>query len=193
MILFIIISLIIGGLFFFDMSSSKLDESLYILNKSSIMILCWKLLHTFFTLINIVTQPLFLIINNMIMKKFYALKNLIVLIANIDNSDNSDENYKKELVKMNEEMSNMSDYFCKSKSKSKSKGKSIKNDKVIESNNNTNLNDHTKSKINQDKNTSSSSKCVMEKKIEEINKLIDETNTENIEDMTLTLNDDTNK
>ena len=221
-ILFIVISLIICALFCMDTFLGNLNENLYKYNKSSLMIVCWKLLHTIFTVINIFTQPLFSVISNEIKNKYNYAIYLINTIANIDNTDNSDnsDNLNKELIKKKSvEQSNMSDYICKSQSKSKSKSKYIKNEKNIELNDKNkesnieekdtdlnsknkelnidklfdsiNLNDMGKFKKNQDKN-SSSSKCVMEKKIEKINKLFDESNSECIEDMTLTFNDETN-
>lgn len=181
MILFIVISIIIGSLMLVDRMSPVLNESLHKFNKSYLMILSWKLLHTVFTVVNIITEPLFSMINNKINAQLGTAKNFITKVANLNLSDDSGSNFEKELLKMSEEISNMSDYICKSKKKTEKK------EKVIE------LNDIKEETIS-DIDTSvcdmsgcdTSSKSEMIKKMAEINKAIDETNTDRIEDMTIT-------
>ena len=182
MILFIVISIIIGSLILVDRMSPVLNENLYKFNKSYLMILSWKLLHTVFAVINIITNPLFSIINNKINSQFGMAKNFITKVANLDFSDGFGDDFGKELLNISEEMSNMSDYICMSKNKSEKKEKIIK------------LND-IKEEIISDINTTDivtscddiTSKTEMIKKMTEINKALDITNTECIEDMTLTI------
>ena len=205
MILFIVISIIICSLMLVDRMSPVLNESLHEFNKSYLMILCWKLLHTIFTVVNMITNPLFSIINNKINVQLGTAKNFITKVANLNLSDDSDSNFEKEILKISEEMSNMSDYICKSKNKTEKKEKVIElNDIKEKSISNTkeesisnikgeSISD-TKEESVSDINTSEcassvcdiSSKSVMIKKMTEINKAIDETNTDSIEDMTIT-------
>lgn len=157
MILFIIISLFIVGLLLADRFSPQLNESLNKFNKSNLMILSWKLIHTVFTVIKMMTNPLFSVINYKINNNLNIIKNMITKIANINLSDdfnNSNNTFKNEHLKMTEEQSNISDYICKS--------------------NNKNITDHVNSKTE------------MIKKISEINQVLEETNTDTIEDMTIT-------
>lgn len=176
MILFIMISIIIGSLIVADRMSPILNETLYKFNKSYLMILSWKILHTVFTIVNMITNPLFSIINKEIYSRLGMAKNFITNVANLNLSDGSGDEFEKELLKISEEMSNMTDYVCKSKNKSEKKEKNIE------------LNDIKEETIS-DINTScdnTSSKSEMIKKITEINKALDITNTECIEDMTIT-------
>ena len=113
-ILFILISIIIGSLFLFDRLSPKLNDFLHVFNKSTIMIISWKLIHTIFTLVYVIINPLFLAINNNVSKKISYTKNIITQIANLNLSDNSENIFEKELFKINEDLSNMSDYLFKS-------------------------------------------------------------------------------
>lgn len=182
MIIFIIISVIICSLILIDRLSTTLNESLYKLNKSSLMILCWKLLHTVFTILNMITEPLFSKINNKINTQISMAKNLITKVANLNLSDNSNEDFEKELLKISEEMSNMSDYIYKSKNKSEKK------EKVIELNN---INEEILSTIHTSEDNTSecntSSKTGMINKMTEINKALNTANTENNEDEDMTL------
>lgn len=181
MILFIVISIIIGSLMLVDRMSPVLNEGLYKFNKSYLMILCWKLLHTVFTIVNMITNPLFSTINNKINSQLGIAKNFITKVASLNLSDGSGDEFEKELLKISEEMSNMSDYICKSKNKSEKK------EKVIELKN---IKEETISDINTAEydtfECDTSSKSEMIKKITEINKALDITNTECIEDMTIT-------
>lgn len=186
MILFVVISVIIGSLIFVDKMSPSLNESLYKFNKSQPAILCWKLLHTVFTIVDMLTNPLFSIINIKINHKLSTAKNFITKVANLNlsngsngsnDSNSSDGEFGKELLKISEEMSNMSnvsDYVFKSKNKSEKH-------KVIKSN----TGDDTMSDINTS-DCDTSSKMVMIKKINEINQALNETNAESMEDMTIT-------
>lgn len=181
MILFVVISIIIGSLMLVDRMSPVLNEGLYKFNKSYLMILCWKLLHTVFTIVNMITKPLFSIINNKINSQLGMAKNFITKVANLNLSDGSSDEFEKELLKISEEMSNMSDYVCKSKNKTEKK------EKVIETKN---IKEETISDLNTSECDTSggdaSSKTEMIKKITEINQALDMTNTECIEDMTIT-------
>jgi len=178
-VLFIIISIIIGSLVLFDRLSPKMDEILYKFNKSDIMILCWKLLHTIFAVINIMTQPLFSIINEKINKKILMIQNFITQITNL--GDNSSE-----IFKISDDISTMSDYIFKSNN-----GKTIKNIKKSINETETMSDIKTNESIttnenNQESNTSS--KQNMEKKINDINKIIDISNVDSCDDLTLTEN-----
>lgn len=222
-ILFGLLSIIIGSLFLIDRLTPKLNDYLYYLNKSPIMIISWKLIHTIFTFIYVITQPLFLGINNYIGKKISYSKNLITYIANINMSENSENNLEKEIFKISEEMSNvsnvsnMSDYFFKSQKKeySDKKEKNINNKQINESiidikeitkssaivsNTKTNIKTNTNTKTNTNAKTNSDivisespetnqslSKSDIKKKIDEINNIINDTKTDTIEDMTITI------
>jgi len=195
-ILFIIILLIIVLLVLVDKFTSTLNDYLYNLNKSSIMIICWKLLHTFFTLVYVITQPLFSVINNYINNKILILKKLFKQISNLNLSDDSDKNFNKKILKFSEEMSNMSDYIFKSQKK-----EIVEKNNIIESINDISIikNSLTSNMINKidkidktdeidtNKTNLISSKCEMEKKIDEINNVINKSNNEDIEDITLTI------
>lgn len=182
MIVFIIISVIICSLILVDRLSTTLNESLYKFNKSSLMILCWKLLHTVFTILNMITNPLFSKINNKINTQISMVKNLITKVANLNISDNSSENFEKELLKISNEVSNMSDYICKSNNKFEKKEKVIELD---------NINEEIVSTIDTSEDNISEcntySKTEMINKMTEINKAIDTANTENNEDEDMTL------
>lgn len=188
-ILFMIIIIIIGSLIMVDKLSSTIDKNLYKYNKSPIMIFCWKLLHSFFTIINIITEPLFSIINSKINKKLSLVKNFITNVANLSNSDDLNNDFENEFKKMNEEISNISDYMCKTKSKCE---KNKINEKIIELNNEeesiNDINTNSDNKIN----SFSTSKLEMEKKIDEINNVLKESNDDCIEDMTLTITENKN-
>lgn len=186
MVLFTIISILIGSLVLFDKLSPKLDEILYKFNKSDIMILCWKLLHTIFAVINIITQPLFSIINEKINKKILMMKKFIIQVANLSDGDNSAEILNKELLKISDDISTMSDYIFKSKYEDNKKNiKTLTNETDIMSDIKTN-DCITTNENNQDNNTSS--KQNMEKKINEINKVIDTSNVDSCDDLTFTEN-----
>ena len=212
-ILFIIMLLIIVSLVLTDKFTSTLNDYLYNLNKSSIMIICWKILHTFFTLVYVITQPVFSVINNYMYDKIKLFKKIFNHIANLNLSDDSDKNINNEILKLSEEMSNMSDYFFKSQKKEieekNNTSKSISDINDISqtisssnSNSNSNIINETNEKTKTEKNktdiietdetnnktNSSSSKCEMVKKIDEINKIIDKSIDDNIEDMTITEN-----
>lgn len=172
MILFIVISIIIGSLILVDRMSPALNENLYKFNKSYLMILSWKLLHTVFTIVNMITNPLFSIINNKMNSQLGIAKNFITQIANLDLSDGLGDNFGKGVLNINEEittMSNMSDYINKSKKKEKNIESGNNNSEVIISDINTT-------------DCITSSKTEMIKKISEIN----QADTENIEDITIT-------
>ena len=201
-ILFGLLSITIVFLFLIDKISPKLNDSLYNLNKSSLMIISWKFIHTIFTLIYVVTEPLFSGINGYINKKLIIIKNLITNIANLSMTEGSENIFKKELLKMSEEMSNMSDYVFKSKKKEHNK-----NEKNVENISDINSKDITKSSTNPISLTENSevliselgelpkipetnislSKCEIKKKLDKINNIINETNNNIIEDMTITI------
>ena len=208
-ILFGLLSIIIGSLFLIDKLSPKLNDSLYNLNKSPIMIISWKLIHTIFTLIYVITQPLFSGINGFIGKKLTYTKNLITHIANLSMTEGSENILEKELFKISEEMSNMSnmsDYVFKSQKKEQTEKKeknekNIDNKQKSESISDINTKELTKSStdisntctnseivISEEPETNQSlSKCEMKKKIDEINNIINETNDNTMEDMTMTI------
>ena len=198
-ILFGLLSIIIGSLFLIDRLSQKLNDSLYNLNKSPIMIISWKIIHTIFTLIYVITQPLFSGINGYISKKLTYTKNLITHIANLSMSEGSENILEKELFKISEEMSNMSDYVFKSQKKvhTDNNEKNINSEKISDINSkditksSTDIsNSYTNNEIEileLPETNQSLSKCVMKKKIDEINNIINETNDNTIEDMTMTI------
>lgn len=198
-ILFGLLSIIIGSLFLIDRLSPKLNDSLYNLNKSPIMIISWKIIHTIFTLIYVITQPLFSGINGYIGKKLTYTKNLITHIANLSMSEGSENILEKELFKISEEMSNMSDYVFKSQKKvhTDNNEKNINSEKISDINSkditksSTDIsNSYTNNEIEileLPETNQSLSKCVMKKKIDEINNIINETNDNTIEDMTMTI------
>lgn len=195
MVFFVIISIVIGSLCLTDRLSSKLNDSLYQYNKSAPMIFCWKLLHTIFTLINMVTEPLFNLINNKISKKLSLIKNIITNVANMDSSEDLGVNIEKEFMKLNEEISNMSDYICKTKSKYDDNDKNTKNEDKNKDNNDNKIitfdkNNESLSDININEicetNKISSSKCDMIKKIDEINNIFNKDDSI-IDDMTITI------
>lgn len=198
-----LLSIVIGSLFLIDKLSPKLNDSLYNLNKSPIMIICWKLIHTIFTLIYVITQPLFSEINGFIGKKLTYTKNLITRIANLSMTEGSENILEKELFKISEEMSNisnMSDYVFKSQKKEQNE-KNIDNKQISESISDINTKELTKFStdisntcasseivISEEPETNQSlSKCEIKKKIDEINNIINETNDNTIEDMTITI------
>lgn len=198
-ILFLISILCIFLLFMIDKFSPKLNEFFYNLNKSVLMIFLWKLLHSVFTILNLLTQPIFLPIINNINNKIKSIKNFITNVANLSLSDNSIDKLKiaEELIKMTDEESKMSDYICKSKSlndKNK-KNQKLNNDKEITiSDINTNeiedislSNEINKDNCLNETDKQRSSKIDMIKKIDKINDVFNEINTEDIEDITLTI------
>lgn len=178
MVLFITIVIFISSLTLIDNLSPILNESLYKLNKSSIMILFWKLLHTIFTIINVITYPFFSIINNQLTKQYDNLKNLILKISN--NTDGLNNIIEKEILKISDDMSNMSDYIYNTKTKNKLDNK--EKEKKIEF---VNSKDIFISDINTN-DYDSSSKTMMIKKINEIKKVVDDVNSDSVEDMELT-------
>jgi hypothetical protein len=115
-ILFVIMVIIIGSLVLTDKFTPKLNDTLYNLNKSTIMIMIWKLLHTFFTLVYTITQPIFSIINNQVQNKYETLKKIFDKIANLNLSSSSNDNFEIS-SKLNEDLSNISEYFFKSQKK----------------------------------------------------------------------------
>lgn len=166
MIIFIIILLTIGSLFMVDKFTPKLDEYLHTFNKLGPIIICWKLLHTIFTLINIITEPMFSSINNYANKKISMCKNIITQIANL-NSDDTDKNFRENIEsKINEEISNMSDYVFKS-NKSTCKKKILKEEEKNDENNENNENNQN----DENNDNLECSKREMEKKMEEITNL----------------------
>jgi hypothetical protein len=84
------------------------------------MIIFWKLIHTIFTLVYILTEPIFSLINNYLDKKMKVFKKIFTQIANLNLSEKSnsnsdiDLNFNKEMLKLGEEISCMSDYIFKS-------------------------------------------------------------------------------
>ncbi len=171
MLLFIIIFLMMCSLVLYDRISPQLNNSLYKFNKSSIMIVIWKLLHTIFTLIYVITRPFFTKINNYIGKKINFANNIINQIANLS----SDNDFKKELSNIKENtlnisnMSNMSDYIYKTNEHKSS----------IE------LDDTLKEEINIMTDETNTSKSKMIKKMDEINQVINKIDNE-IEDLMIT-------
>lgn len=171
-ILFIGLIIIIFSLFLLDKFTSKINNYLFKINKNCIFILSWKILHTFFTLIYIILDPLFLLINNYIYKKFLIIKNIFTKITNFNLSDDNSIDYEKEILKISEEISNMSDYIYKTN----------KNDPEIKN--------ITKSNIKQDdeKKSSNSLKHDIVQKIDKINRIYCSTNSNisDIDDMEFT-------
>lgn len=112
MIMFVIISLITIFLFIIDKMTPKLDEHLHWLNKFGVLIVCWKLLHTFFTIMNVIIGPIFLSITNYAENKLTMCKNFITQVANLSSFDSSniDGSDVKIQHKNNSEISNISDY-----------------------------------------------------------------------------------
>lgn len=210
MIIFILICLVIGSLVFFDELSPKLNEVLYKYNKSNYMILSWKILHTFFAIINIITQPLFSAVNNLIYKKLYLVKNFIIQVANFSGEINDFDfmNEKKlhnELLKISEEMTNISmdttdktdvsgisGYVQKSKTKCE-KNKIKELDEMTEStetfSTKTSISDINSSDL---KTSQISSKDIMEKKINMITNDYMNSN-DSCEEINITLSDIENK
>lgn len=192
-ILFILISLVIGSLFLFDRLSPKLNDSLYKLNKSPIMITIWKLIHTVFTLIYVISQPLFSLINCYIYNKINYTKNIITQIANLNMLEGSDNIIGNELFKINEEVSNMSDYIFKSQNTKNSKSVQISDIdsrdilKSLSESSSPYNSDETESENKTQETSIITSKSEMIKKIDEINNVINKSSTNVIEDITITI------
>lgn len=189
-IIFIILSIIICSLVLFDRLTPKLNDSLYNFNKSSIMIISWKLIHTVFTLIYVVTQPIYFVINRYVDKKITYIKNIITHIANLNFSKSSESSFESELLKISEEMSNVSDYIFKSqKNEQNTKIKGSESTYNISSSQMSNLpiNNEIGIKNETPETSMTSSKLEMIKKIDEINNVINESNNNEIEDITMTM------
>ena len=230
-ILLILTSIITTIIILVDNFTPTLNNFLHNLNKTVVMIIFWKLIHTIFTLVYILTEPIFSIINNYLDKKMKIFKKIFTQIANLNLSDKSksnsdlDLNFNKEMLKLGEEISCMSDYIFKSQKSNQKETKHHKNiiseinsdpsnsfgdssdlnifekkDCPLENNNinkhdfnleenKLELNNMNKIEINNSESNISSSKLEMEKKIDEINQVINEVNNEIIEDMTLTVSE----
>jgi hypothetical protein len=214
-VLFLLLLIIIGSLILFDGLSPKLNEYLHKFNKMNFIIFSWKILHTIFTIIYIFTQPIFSIMNNYIYSKFLFGKNIFKQIANFDLA-NDPKGFEKNIFKMSEEMSNMSDYIFKSnKNESIIKNNELdKKNKIInlsneneisnenkistnlsdenynndENNDENNENDENNDKNDNEKNSSIETKTSKNDMIKIMNELnqVFDNKTDTIEDITLT-------
>lgn len=128
-IIFMLLLVIIGSLVMYDNVSSNLNEILHKYNKMKMTILCWKIFHTIFTLIYLITQPIYKIINVYVLNQSSLLKNIACKITNnIDfSSDDAMDNFGKKILKISEEFSSMSDYVVKISNEDKIKSSDSKN------------------------------------------------------------------
>jgi len=119
-VLLILTSILTTIIILVDNFTPSLNKFLHYFNKTVIMIIFWKLIHTIFTLVYILTEPIFSLINNYLDKKMKVFKKIFTQIANLNLSEKSnsnsdiDLNFNKEMLKLGEEISCMSDYIFKS-------------------------------------------------------------------------------
>lgn len=191
MIIFFIISLSIASLVLVDGITTKLNKSFYPINKFNFMILAWKILHTVFTVVDMITNPVFSKINNYLNNKLSQCKEFITQVADLNLSDDTFKNLDDEFLKMSDisnmsNMSNITDYVFESNKKNKIIDVDVDNKKISD----TNLNVLTTNNVDSAlKNDEPSTKQNMEKKIDEINKVYQNDCDNMSEEMILTISE----
>ena len=136
---FLFVGCTFGLLIIYDNFSQDLNEKFDKLNRMPMVILMWKLFHSIFTLIFICTNPVNKIFNNFVNKKYYEIKKIFNVLANLDSNSFDDKNIEeinKQLgLKNNNELSNMSgisQYLVNSTKSEKKSNKKSKKPKKIE-------------------------------------------------------------
>lgn len=147
-ILFLCVGLLFSSLIIYDNFSPNLDNIFEKYNKIQLIIFCWKIFHSFFTIVYICTSPIYKLINNNLNKKILFIKNMLNFVVGL-NSNTLDEKrieiINKELDNLhknniensnndenkNSDMSSISEYIVKS-TKIKTNKDSKSNDKIRE-------------------------------------------------------------
>lgn len=153
LLIFMSMSLFLIGLVICDRFIYNIDEKFKYFYKNNIIIFCWKIFHSFFTLIYMCTGGLNNSLNNYFMYKIKYLKRICYTIAKLDSTENcnSYNGISNKKIKSNGktcESTSMSEYIIKSK---KSKSKSCLKKKDVDKNSFDNdINDNDINILNKD-------------------------------------------